>query len=322
MTAEDRRWALALPTAAAPGPVSRHRDLVRALPALGYTGLWSVETAGPDAFTPLALASQWAPGLRLGTAIVPVHTRGPALLAQQAATLADLAPGRFTLGIGASSPGVVRNWNGIPYTEPYRRVRDTLRFLRRALAGEKVTDGGLGVRGFRLERPPPTPPSIALAALRPGMLRLAAREADAAITNWVSPDDVRAVRAEFGHDKELLAPICVLPTEDADLARVIGRRLLAAYLTVPAYRAFHDWLGRGTRLKALHESWAAGDRAAAAAAIPDEVVDDLIVHGSPAACRTRLHHYLDAGLTPIVGFGPLPGLDVRQAARSLAPSTT
>ncbi len=67
----------------------------------------------------------------------PAYTRGPALLAQQAATLADLAPGRFVLGIGTSSDTIVQRWNGIPFEEPYKRVRDTLRFLRKALAGRR-----------------------------------------------------------------------------------------------------------------------------------------------------------------------------------------
>src|SRR3569833_827434 len=179
-------------------PLAQHHEIVAELEGLGYTDAWSAETNGTDAFTPLALASQWAPGLRLGPAIVPVYTRGPGLLAQQDATLAGLAPGRFVLGIGTSSPAIVQRWNGIPFTEPYQRVSDTLRFLRRALDGEKVTDEALGVKGIKLDNAPETPPKSALAALRPGRLRLAAREADGAITNWLSPSDVRQVRGELG----------------------------------------------------------------------------------------------------------------------------
>ena len=94
------------------------QELIEELPSLGYTDLWSAEVNGVDGFTPLALAAQWAPGVRLGTAIVPVSTRGPGLLAMSAATLADLAPGRFVLGIGSSSPAIVRRWNGVEFTEP------------------------------------------------------------------------------------------------------------------------------------------------------------------------------------------------------------
>ncbi|GAA1583412.1 LLM class F420-dependent oxidoreductase [Actinomadura kijaniata] len=315
------RWGLTVPMTGL--PLAGHREIVESLPGLGYTDAWSAETNGTDAFTPLALASQWAPELRLGPAIVPVYTRGPALLAQQAATLADLAPGRFVMGIGTSSDTIVQRWNGIPFDEPYRRVRDTLRFLRRALAGEKVKEDydTFSVKGFKLETPPASPPPIVLAALRPGMLRLAAREADGAITNWLAPKDVRTVRGELGDDKELIARLFVCPTDDAEEARAIGRWMIAAYMTVPVYRAFHEWLGRGEALRPMNEAWAAGDRRKALEAIPDEVVDDLVVHGSPEACRARVREYVDSGLTtPVLAVVPGGNLSPAEAVRALAPN--
>jgi len=120
-------------------PLHQQRELISSLADLGYTDVWSAETNGTDAFTPLTLAAVWAPTLRLGQAIVPVYTRGPALLAQSIATLADIAPGRAVLGVGSSSNVIVERWNGIPFEQPYQHVRDTVRFLRAALAGEKVT---------------------------------------------------------------------------------------------------------------------------------------------------------------------------------------
>src|SRR5690349_9147457 len=105
MTDGTRRWGLTIPL---PGiPLTAHREIVQELPDLGYTDVWSAETNGFDAFTPLALAAAWEPTLRLGTAVVPVYTRGPALVAMSAAGLAAAAPGRFVLGLGASSPVIV-----------------------------------------------------------------------------------------------------------------------------------------------------------------------------------------------------------------------
>lgn len=314
-----RRWGITLPLTGV--PLTAHRELVRELPSLGYTDVWSAETAGTDAFTPLALAAEWAPELRLGTAIVPVYTRGAGLLAMSAATIAELAPGRFVLGIGTSTPTIVEGWNGQTFAEPYARTRDTVRFLRSALAGDKITHEyqTFSVTKFRLERPPEPPPQLVIAALRPGMLRLAAREADGAITNWLAPTDVPKVRAELGPDPELIARIFVCPTEDADAARGLGRLLISSYLTVPVYAAFHEWLGRGEALRGMHEAWAAGDRAAANAAIPDEVVDDLIVHGSVEQCRERVAAYLEAGLdTPAIALLPT-GADQLELVRALAP---
>src|SRR6266542_3247526 len=132
------------------------------LPALGYADVWSAEVSGADAFTPLALAAAWSPALRLGTAIAPASTRGPALLAMSAAAMAEAAPGRFALGIGASSQTVVEQWNAASFEQPFRRTRDTLRFVRRALAGERIDEAfdTFTVRGFRLTRVPAVPDEV------------------------------------------------------------------------------------------------------------------------------------------------------------------
>jgi probable F420-dependent oxidoreductase len=310
MTATPR-WGITLPLRSLPVP--EQRDIVAALPDLGYTDAWSSELNGADAFTPLALAAQWTDRLRLGTAIAGIFTRGPALLAMNAATLADLA----------SSPVIVEAWNGIQLARPYQRARDTLLFLRAALAGEKVSAGyeSFAISGFRLDPPPAQPPRLALAALRPGMVRLAASRADGAITNWLAPSDVPAVRAVAGPACELIARVFVCPTPDASVAREVGRRLIAAYLTVPAYAAFHAWLGRGEVLRPMQDAWAAGDRKGALAAIPDHVVDELVVHGRPEDCRQRVEQYRASGLdTPVVMVVPAPGVDEAAAVRQLAPA--
>jgi probable F420-dependent oxidoreductase len=318
---ETRRWGITLPLHGL--PLADQRELISALPVLGYTDAWSAELNGIDAFSPLVLASQWAPALRLGTAIAGIYSRAPVALAVSAGTLGALAPGRFVMGIGTSSQVAVEQWNGIPFEKPYQRSRDMLQFLRAALSGEKVSHKyeTFSVHGFRLDPAPAVPPTLALAALRPGMVKLAAREADAAITNWLSPDDVPQVREVAGPDCELIARVFVCPTTDIDIARTIGRRVLAAYLTVPVYAAFHEWLGRGELLAPMQAAWAKGDRSGALAAIPDEVVDDLVVHGSLEACRERVAQYQETGLdTPVIGLLPAPGVEVTEAVRKLAPA--
>ncbi len=304
-------------------PLAEHRALIEQLPDLGYTDAWSAESNGADAFTPLALTSVWAPQLRLGTAIVPVYTRGPGTLAMCAATLASAAPGRFVLGLGSSSNVIVERWNAGSFEQPYQRVRDTVRFLRSALAGEKVSEDyeTFAVKGFRLSAPPAEPPPILVAALRSGMLRLAGKEADGAIVNWLSPDDVRTVAPfvhEGGLEKEVAARIFVAPSDDIEACRGIARYVIAAYLTVPVYRAFHEWLGREEIMAGLQQKWAEGDRKGALDAIPDELVDDLVVHGKPEACRERIQAYVEAGITtPVIAL--LPVTDPASAIKALAP---
>jgi probable F420-dependent oxidoreductase len=303
-------------------PLAEHRDWYRELVDLGYTDVWSSEANGTDAFTPLALAAAWAPELRLGCAIVPAYTRGPGLMAMSVAAMAEAAPGRFAFGIGTSSDVIVERWNDIPFDEPYKKTRDMVRFLKQALTGEKVDAeyDTFKVRGFRLGRKPPEIPPILVGALRPGMLRLGGREGDGAIINWLSADDVKQVAPEVGEGKEIVARIFVCPTEDADAARGVGRFAIAAYLNVPVYAAFHEWLGRGDDLKGMWDNWKAGDRKAATAAIPDHVIDQLIVHGSPAACREHIARYVENGVTTPAPAVILPGADVRQAIRDLAPA--
>ncbi|MBW2424521.1 MAG: LLM class F420-dependent oxidoreductase [Deltaproteobacteria bacterium] len=305
-------------------PLAEHRDWLREMVDLGYTDFWSSEAGAHDGFTPLALAAAWAPEARLGIAIVPAYTRGPALLAMSVASLAEAAPGRFVMGIGTSSNVIVERWNGVPFEEPYARVRDSVRFLKRALAGEKVDEEypSFSVRGYRLQiAPPDPPPPILVGALRQGMLKLAGRVGDGAILNWLSAEDVRTVTPFVhagGEGKEIVARLFVCPTTDREVVRAVGRRAIAAYLTVPVYAAFHEWLGRRDQLAGLWRHWEAGDRKAALETIPDEVIDELIIHGTPEACREHVARYVEAGVdTPVLSI--MHADDLRMAVRDLAP---
>lgn len=317
-----QRYGMTVPFA---GPLHDQRARFEELAALGYTDLWSAEANTSDAFTPLALASVWTPTLRLGTAILPVYTRGPGLLAQSIATIAAAAPGRFVAGIGASSNVIVESWNGIPFTEPYKRVRDTLHFLRSALAGEKISNDydTFSVKGFRLGLVPEQPVPILVAALREGMLRLAGRDADGAIVNWLSAADAATVSAIVnaqGPDKEVVARIFVCPNPDREQVLPAAKFAMAAYLNVPVYRAFHEWLGRGDMLAEHWEQWEAGDRKGALDKIPDSLVDDLIPNGDADQCRAHIQRYIDAGITtPALMVMGLGGIDTREAIRALAP---
>jgi probable F420-dependent oxidoreductase len=312
-----------------PGPLHSHKDKLHELADLGYTDIWSAEADASDGFTPLALAAAWEPRLRLGTAIIPAYTRSPALFAQSVASMADAAPGRFAIGIGSSSNVIVERWNGIPFEEPYKKVRDVVRFLKDALQGEKIVKeyDTFNVNGFRLGIRPAQAPPILVAALREGMLRLAAREADGAIINWLSATDVKRVAAVVtdaaaGVPKEIVARLFVCPSTNTELVRTGAKFAIASYLNVPVYADFHAWLGRGDELTPMWNAWKAGDRKAALAAIPDSVVDDLVIHGTAEECRDKIRQYFDNGVTTsslaILGFDP--AVDFWTAVRQLSPS--
>jgi probable F420-dependent oxidoreductase len=328
MTSIPRRNGMTVPL---PGHLHAQRDRLVELADLGYSDIWSAESDGADGFTPLALAAAWEPRLRLGTAIIPAYTRSPACFAQSVASMADAAPGRFAIGIGSSSNVIVERWNGIPFVEPYKKVRDVVRFLNDALSGEKIakTYDTFEVNGFKLGVRPEQKPKILVAALREGMLRLAGRESDGAIINWLSPSDVsqvvKVVRdAAGGEEREIVARIFVCPSENTDTVRAAGRFAIAAYLNVPVYAEFHRWLGRGEQLQTMWELWKAGDRKAAAASIPDQVVDDILIHGSVEHCRARIAEYFDNGVTTssLAILGLDPELNYWESVKALSPSAS
>jgi probable F420-dependent oxidoreductase len=316
------RLGMTIPLQNAPLPA--HEQFVKELEQLGYSDVWTSEAQDLDGFVPLALASQWSKTLRLGCACFPVQTRGPAVFAMSAAALALAAPGRFVLGIGSSSEFIVKHQNARPFEKPYAYTRDMARFLRAALRHDEVRHEyeTFAVRGFQLRRTLEVPPPILVAALRPGMLELAGREADGVILNYVAPEDVPKVIPhvkKFGDDKEIAARIYVCPTRDAEKVRAVARASIAAYFAVPTYRAHQAWLGNAPLFEAMWERAAAGDWKGARAALSDEAVDRYYIHGPAEYCRERIAAYHAAGVdTPILGLVE-EAMDPTEAARLLAP---
>ncbi|HXG42274.1 MAG TPA: LLM class F420-dependent oxidoreductase [Dehalococcoidia bacterium] len=299
------RWGITLPLDGV--PLSAHREAVPELESLGYTDAWTAEVDGADAFVPAAAALCWGKEMRVGTAIANVYTRGPAVLAQTAMAMSELAPGRFCLGLGVSTQVIVERWNGRRMERPLAYMRETVSFLRRVMAGERGHSELLGVQGFRLSRRLAPPPPIFVAALRQGMLRLAGQVADGVIINWLAPQDVPRVVAvakegarQAGRDPEALEVVCrifVLPPLPDQVLRLVGRRMAVVYLTSPVYAAFHRWLGRGDLIRPMLEAWQAGDRQAAAELVPDSLLEELLVFGSRQECMDKLESYCRNGVT-------------------------
>jgi len=264
------------------GPLAQRAE------AAGYEGLWSAESTQYDGFTPLAIAAEHTERVRLVSGIVNVFTRGPALLAQTAASLADVSDGRFVLGLGASSNVIVEQWNAIPFRRPLAKVDETVTYLRTVLAGER------GSGGFKLGAPPAHPVPIVLAALREPMLRLAARIADGAFTNFLPLSRVGQVVGAFGApDKELACRFFSFHGDDA-LAR--AKRTFVAYATVPVYTEFFRWLGFGEDVDPLVEAWSAGDRRRAVELVPEQLVREIFLLGPLDAQRERLAEFGAAGV--------------------------
>src|SRR5215208_5883420 len=287
----DRRWGLTLPLPMR--PLREHEELLRRAEGAGYTDFWTGETQGPDGFTPLAVASAWTDRVRLGTGVVGVFTRGPALLAQQAASLADASGGRFALGIGASSDRIVAGWNDTPFERPLSKVSATVDFLRAAFAGERTSTG------FKLEQPPAEPVPIILAALRGKMLRLAVEKGDGAFTNFLPISGLARVTAELEgapEGFELLCRFFCLPG-GREQVEPLARFMFSSYVTVPVYANFYRWLGHGDAIAEMCEAWEAKDRQRAAEAAPWDLIEEMFMLGAPEEMHARLEQFVAGGIT-------------------------
>jgi probable F420-dependent oxidoreductase len=311
----ELRWGLTLPFAGV--PLAAHEPLVRRAEAAGYDDLWTGDTNGADGFTPLALAAAWTERMRLGTGVVNPYTRGPAVLAQHAAALADASGGRFVLGLGASSNVIVERWNEMPFDKPLTRIRETVPVLREVLAG------GRGPGGFKLEAAPSEPVPIVLAALRDKMLRLGGEIGDGTFVNFLPLSAtehvvarVREGEAAAGRgETEVVCRFFCIPGDGIDMARM----MFAAYATVPVYEAFFRGLGWGEAIDPMVTAWREGDRKAAVSRAPEELVREIFIFGDPAAMRERLGEFAARGITTLVPMPVAPPDDLPALIDGLAP---
>jgi len=282
-------------------------DLARRAERLGYGSLWVAEVTGIEAFSVLGAVARDAPGLGLGTGVVPMQLRTPPLLAMAAASVQALAPGREVLvGVGVSSPVVADDWHGAGYpAKPLARMREFIALLRECLSGGTVTFAGdfYQVRKFRLGvEPGDRTPKIVLGALGEGMLRLAGAEADGVLLNYVPASHVPwcVDQVRRGGNATIYANIHV-GVGDRESAASQARYDLFSYAVVDAYARSFARAGFGDAVQAIRTAHAAGDRAGALAAVPDAMVDAINVVGDAALVRDTVCAYRRAGVeVPVI----------------------
>lgn len=306
----DARLGLTFASLMGRGPVAA-TEVARRAQDLGFGSFWTAETTGPESFTTLAAVGAAAPGLDLGTGVIPLQLRSPTLTAMAAATLQALHPDREILvGLGISSPVVTETWHGVPYGDrPLARVREYVELLRLCLQGEPVSfDGDFHrVRRFRLGvRLGERRPRIVLAALNPAMLRLAGEVADGVLLNYLPASHVRwsveQVRKGGAATVYAYVHAGVCEREDGiDLAR----RDLFSYAVVDAYAASFERAGFGDEVAEIRARHDADDREGALAAVSDRMVDEIDVMGDADRVRRTIRAYRDGGVEVPV-LMPLP----------------
>lgn len=294
--------------------------------AAGYESVWVPEAFGSDAFTLLGLIAGHTSRLRLATGIINVYSRSPTLIAQSFATLDEISDGRAIVGLGTSGPIVIENWHGMRFRQPLTRTREVVEIVRLALSGERVDYEGeiFKLGGFRmLVRSVQARLPVYLATFKSKAVRQTGEIADGWLPTHVSVrhvdllrDDLLAGAKAAGRNPDeidVAALTLVACAEDGEIARGLCREHLAYYVGGMGtfYHELMHRYGYGEVADRIQTRWKAGDRDGAAAAIPREMLDDLVVAGTAGECRAGLEARRQAGLTHIVAFPP-HGIDPAQ----------
>jgi len=335
--AKNVRLAMTLPIGGADTAV----ELARAAKDRGYEEIWMAEVNGGDSYALAGAVAQGLPGIRVGTAVVPAQTRTPMMHAMAAMTLSQLTNGNFILGIGLSSPNIVRDWAGQPYDKPLTRMREHVEVLRQMLSGQKTTYEGrtLSAQGFRLGGVTVGEVPLYLGALNKGMLRLTGALADGICLNMVPESalpqvlgEVRAGAEEAGRDPgaiEVVARLHVVMADDPAMGRNLIRTVFGAYAATPGYNKCFEWIGFEEEARQIREAFAKGDRAGVAMGVTDRLCDAMAVVGDRETVRARIRAYAEAGIdvcvvNPIADLSAVPqvledlsgcldGLDLRNS---------
>lgn len=323
------------------GGADKAAELAKAAYERGYEEIWMAEVNGGDSYALAGAVAHAVPGARIGTAVVPAQTRTPMVHAMAAMTLSQMTGGNFILGLGLSSPNIVRDWAGQPYDRPLTTMREHVEVLRQMLSGKKTTYEGktLSVRGFRLGGAVTGEIPIYLGALNERMLRLAGALCDGVCLNMVPESalrqvlgEVRAGAEEAGKDPneiEVVARLHVVMADDPAMGRNLIRTVFGAYAATPGYNKCFEWIGFEDEARQIREAFAKGDRAAVAAGVTDRLCDAMAVVGDAQIVRERIRAYAEAGIdvcivNPIADVSAIPkmledlagsldGLDLRNS---------
>lgn len=317
--------------------------LARQAETLGYSVAWAAEAYGSDAVSVLAWVAAHTSRIDVGSAVLQIPARSPAMAAMTAASLDALSGGRFRLGLGVSGPQVSEGWHGVRFTAPLQRTREYLDIVRLALRAEPVRYAGTHFtlplpdgpgKALRLSlRPVPQPIPVYLAAIGPQSLELTGELAEGWLAIFFSPehasgalDRLRAGRIRAGRTHQPMTGFDVAPTvpvvvhDDLEQAALPVRAYTALYLGGMGskkhnfYNALAARMGFQAQAAKVQSLFLDGRHRAAAAAVPQELIDTTALIGPGARIRDRLHAYAEAGVTTLNVAAMAPSLEERLAA--------
>jgi probable F420-dependent oxidoreductase len=299
-----KRIALSLP--APTGDVKGTIELAQAAEAAGYDDLWLADAGGLDALTLTPLLLEKTEKVRVGIAVVPAYTRTPGVLSSTLTVIGQAYPGRFVPGLGTSSHAIIEGWHGLKLEKPLTRMKETVALMRGMMAGEKTAFEGETLRSKGYRQAPIEGMPIYLAALRPKMIEAAAEIADGVILNLFPRSALPrimehvAIGAERAgkkpEDVEIVCRHMMVVTDDKALGREAFRGAFVSYYSTPVYNKFLAWAGYEDAANEIREGWAAKDRERTAAALPDELVDEIGLIGTAEETQALMRGYADGGI--------------------------
>lgn len=296
-------------------------DLLRyasAVESSGYERVWLAETIGIEAGA-IGGAIAATTSLEVGTAIVPVYSRSPALLAMMASSWSHIGNDRpVNIGIGSGGQRIVERWHGVDFSKPATTTRETIAIMRQALAGVRTDVTGKTRRssGFSLASGPAEHVRIYVGGMGPVMVDLAAEQADGLIVTWLSPRVVTDFRIAFNEaitahgrqhsDVKLVARAYVAVTATPELAREEVRKEMVEYIVSPPYGRYFSSVGFDDEVRAVNEAFTARDREGAVSAVSDRLLDDVLVVGTSGhEVADKLREYVAAGADDVM-IQPVP----------------
>jgi F420-dependent oxidoreductase-like protein len=322
-------------------------ELVQRAEALGYDSVWTAEAYGSDAVTPLAWLGAVTYRIHLGTAIMQIAARTPAMTAMTAMTLDQLSGGRFILGLGPSGPQVVEGWHGVPYGKPLERTREYIGIVRQILAREKPVEH----HGEHYDIPNTGPNTTGLgkplksilhgrkdmkiftASIGAAGIRTSGEVADGVIPVWMNPARMDLILpyvkegiAKAGGKKRVedfaIAPfVTCLIGDDLERCRTPVKGMLALYIggmgarNKNFYNDYAKRLGYEGEAKQIQDLYLDGKKLEAMAAVPDKLVDEIALLGPAGRVRDRLAAWKQSGVTDlIVGAGQPEALELLAGA--------